>query len=70
MSPQFAFLRSHQTEMERSMGRGKVQNRLFKVYSDALNAHVIDKNADHTVPLPELKLQIAASRLDQGMDRE
>ena len=70
MSPQFAFLRSHQTEMERSMGRGKVQNRLFKVYSDALNAHVIDKNADQTVPLPELKLQIAASRLDQGMELE
>ena len=70
MSPQFAFLRSHQTEMERCMGRGKVQNRLFKVYSDALNAHVIDKNADQTVPLPELKLQIAASRLDQGMELE
>ena len=59
MSPAICFLSSFgrtRRKMERSMGREGFKIAYLRFIPMPLMPNVIDKNADQTVPLPELKL--------------
>lgn len=63
-SPMFSFLLAHQSELEKNAGHEQVNRHLYRTYAEAIDPHVRGYGQEKTLPLAELKKQVAALRVD------